>query len=353
MLKFILIFFISIISIDIAKCCEVDTAVIYYKYEKAGYYKVADRDQCDFFRMITSPDEGDSTYNVKEFFKDGHLKLVGKALPKLINNDGLIALQGDCISYFETGKRKCIIHYSNGNKEGDEYLFYPNGKIYALIKNPLIRPLHGGPKSWECYDINGNMVCIEGNGKWMLYDPEFKNVTLRGYVKNGERDGEWRGGIERSDSIKYRCIYKNGTLKSSVGYDKNGNAFPFKSDFEPAYYNIYNTGPFDFLRTLQSNLVLPKDEKGRKISADSVIISFIVEKNGKVSHFETLGEVNPDLRIAIKTALYKCKDWTSRKNYGVPVRSKIILSMKYLSKRLDKGIVDMVHYSEAQINDDE
>lgn len=349
MLKHFFSFLLLVTFVQIGKCSQIDTAYIFYKYDKVGYYKVEQREQCDFFVMITSPDEGDSTYKVKEFYRDGHIKLTGKALPKIANSDGLIALEGDCVNYFETGVRQSIVHYSNGYKEGNEYLFYPNGKKYALMKNPLMKGIYGHSKSWECHNSNGEMICKDGNGKWVVYDPGFKNIILEGLIKNGERDGEWRGGLARSDSIKYTCVYKSGSLKSSVGYDKNGKAYPFKNDVEPAHYY---SGPFYFLKSLKNNTILPKGSNGKKISADSVIISFVVEKDGQVSNFETLGEVTPDLKIAIKTALYKCKDWTPRKNFGVPVRAKVMFSMKYLSIHGNNNeIIDAINYSEKQIGD--
>ncbi|MBV8391028.1 MAG: hypothetical protein JO080_14580, partial [Mucilaginibacter sp.] len=148
MLKYFLSFLLLISFVQFGKCHQADTAYIFYKYDKAGYYKVEKREQCDFFVMITSPDEGDSTYNIKEFYKSGYIKLTGKALPKIANSDGAIALEGDCINYFEkTGIRQSIVHYSNGYKEGNEFLFYPNGKIYALLKNPLMKGIYRQSKS--------------------------------------------------------------------------------------------------------------------------------------------------------------------------------------------------------------
>lgn len=170
---------------------HIDTAIIYYRYVRSGFIKVRTRDSCDFVRMIAHPDSGDTRYNVKEFYKDGKIKLIGKASPRLVTGGGQIALDSNCISYFQNGNRQSFTHYKDGYKDGNEYLFYPNGKIYALKRNFLINGFYQDKiLNWECYDANGNIICREGNGKWLIYDKDFKNITVEGSVKDGLMEGE-------------------------------------------------------------------------------------------------------------------------------------------------------------------
>jgi antitoxin component YwqK of YwqJK toxin-antitoxin module len=347
--KYFLALFGCIIFANAAKCATADTAVFFYKYDLTGYHKVETKEFCDFFRVITSAEEGDNTYSIKEYYQDGHIKFVGKAPEKLLNNSGFISLEGECIGFFESGKRQSITHYQDGYIDGDEYLFYPTGKIYQLRKNPFMGGhRYSNTKYWECYDTDGKMLCKDGDGQWIDYDRGFNTIVLQGTVRNGEKDGEWHGRLLIPDSIKFTKVYKNGLIKSTVGYDKNGRAYPCEDDIELA---SYWSGPFNFLRAVQTNLVLPRDLKGKKMLADSVRISFIVEKDGHLTHFGTLQEVDPYLKLAIKTALYKCRDWTPRKNYGVPVRAKIWFSMYYKTYTTDRWFVDEIHHDEQQISD--
>ena len=82
-LKSLLVFLVSLSLVDAAECSTIDTAMIFYQYTEAGYRKVDSRELSDFFRMITSPDQGDSTYNVTDFYKDGHLKQIGSKFANL------------------------------------------------------------------------------------------------------------------------------------------------------------------------------------------------------------------------------------------------------------------------------
>ena len=117
-----------------------DTAFFYYKTNYFGHIrKVSTLDSADFVRAILAPDPGESFFNVKEFYRNGKIKFIGKTDPDVLNADpkktGVLFLTGDCINYFPSGKRQSITHYSRGQKDGDEYLFYPDGRIYCYLKN--------------------------------------------------------------------------------------------------------------------------------------------------------------------------------------------------------------------------
>lgn len=98
-------------------------------------------------------------------------------------------------------------------------------------------------------------------------------------------------------------------------------------------------------------MVLPRDSNGKKKSADDVFVAFTIEKDGHITHLETLTPVDPDLKNAIITAFAQCKDWTPRKNFGIPVRAKITLGLKYVTGFSDKMFIDEIFYGEDQIVD--
>lgn len=340
----VLIFLLlNIIRVN-ANC--IDTAIVYYKYIPNGYAKVATLDNADFIRMIYSPEQGETLYNVKEFYKNGTLKLIGKISEKFVTVGGEIALDGDCVYYDRNGKRQSIIHFKDGYKDGNEYDFYPNGKIYSVRKNSVEHGVLHSALDWECYDENGRLICKEGNGRWLVYDENFKAIVLSGLIKNGKREGEWVGNRMLIDSIKTMYNYKGGLLLSARSIDKTGKVYPFKADTEPAYYW---SGSFNFLKFILANLKLPKDTNREKISADDVIVSFIVEKDGHLSPPEMSADIDPRLKDAIAAAFSKSKNWTPRKNFGVPVRAKLTFSLKYIIDYVDEGFLHKIFYGEEQV----
>jgi antitoxin component YwqK of YwqJK toxin-antitoxin module len=330
MIRKILFAIFLALTIRVAKGKETDTIVVYLKNDLNGYRPVTNPDSADFFRMVLPPDSADDKYNIKEYYRNGKVKLIGKSEPLLDKfKFGLISLSGDCLRYYPNGNKESITHYTKDNKDGNEYLFYPTGRIYSCVKYFYDRT-RGSVRSlnWECHDANGEMICSEGNGDWILYDEKFENILVKGKVKHGNMDGEWIGKIANDDSIKYVYKYDRGDLISSVGYDKGGIAYPFILSTVAANYG----GNFPaFIDWLNSRLKMPKDDNGKKIPLDNVKISFIVEKDGSILYVETLGVVNNDLTQAITKVLSKCTGWTPTKLYGIPYKTRVTLPLKYLT----------------------
>ena len=301
-----------------------------------GYHTVNSLDSADFFRMILPPDPGDTKYNIREYYKNGQIKLMGKSDPiREKFKNGLVSFSGSCIRYYPNGKRESITQYFENHKEGLECIYYPNGSIYFTIKHSLShRNFDDEIQYWECYDNTGAMICSAGNGNWVVYDREYKNVLMSGKVKNGFREGEWDGKIINADSIKYVYKYEKGIVTSSIGYDKEGKPYPF------ALMNVaanYRGGFPTFINELNKYLKVPRGPDGKKIPLSNIRISFIVEKDSTTSHVETLGIMNQDLDKALAEALSNCRDWTPTRFYGIPYRTRVILPLKYFSESFMNG----------------
>ncbi|HEY8784784.1 MAG TPA: hypothetical protein VIM16_24375 [Mucilaginibacter sp.] len=331
--KTVLLILTSVFLINFAKGNGADTSIFYYKNDLQGSHRVNSIDEADYFRIILPPDSGDHLKNVKEYYKNGSIKFVGKFDPR--SNRGylgdIIRLNGDCVSFFPNGKRYNIAHYSDGDKEGNEYFFYPNGSIYCYMKH-LFKERAFKTFFWDCYDVNGSMICKTGNGKWIIYDESLKHILSSGDVKNGYAEGEWHGRTGDADSIKYMYIYDKGVIVSATGYDKAGVAYPFTKLAEKA---DYKDGAVNFVETFRSHLKLPKGPDGKKMFVDTVHISFIIEKDGQVSSFKVLGNVNDKLRNALAEAFAKCGGWSPSRYYGVPLRTEVIFPVDFISVYLD------------------
>jgi hypothetical protein len=329
MFKYILFIAANTVLLNTAKCQKADTSVFYFKNDANGIYSVSSLGDADFVRMILPPDSADTRVNVKEFYKNGQIKFIGKSdpQPKDKFKPGEILLSGDCVSYYPNGKKQSITHYSKGIKEGLEYLYYPSGTIYYVTKYVNAHGMAREQRmNWECYNTDGNIICSNGNGRWIIYDRWFKNVIFQGPVKNGSMDGKWMGNTMRADSIKYTCDYQMGTFIAGVGYDKNGAAYPFIMEKEPATYQ--KESMVAFLGDLRRNLDLPRGTNRKKMTTDTILVSFIVGKDGYVTNVETSGDTTAALSSAIKTAMNKCHAWTPSRYFGVPFRTKIVLQLK-------------------------
>jgi antitoxin component YwqK of YwqJK toxin-antitoxin module len=328
MLKYAFLFIMGIFVVNTAFCKTADTSMVFLRVFGEYTIKVMSLYEADYYRLILPPDSGDNRYNIKEYYKGGKLKLVGKLYSAASFRDRTSATatyDGECISYFPNGVKSSVSHYKNGNKDGIEYLFYPNGKPYCSMK-------YVQEKStmyyWEWYDADGNELCKDGKGKWVTYFDDYKTIKLEGQVADGEMDGEWHFITFKPDTIKYTSKYKKGFLISSIGYDKHGNAFPFQNQQERA---SYRSGQITFLEVLRSHIKIPKDINGKKMLMDTAHVSFIIEKDGRLDDFSILGNVDDKIKEAVFSGLGKCHGWNPERYFGVPFRTQIVFPLSEIS----------------------
>jgi len=328
LLRFILRLFLSFLIIFLfageVKSQSRDTIIVYYKNYADYPRQVSTLDSADYVRFVYPPDSSDNLYNISEYYKNGVLKFIGKLDAQSKTNT--LLLKGSCVSYYPTGKKQNIAYYEDGKKVDLEYFFRPDGTI-NYVKKWIAQAwdYSNSELLWKCYDDKGNQICDNGNGQWIIYDAECKNIILRGQIKNGLMDGEWHGFAMSDDSIKYVCKYNKGECISAISYS-NGVTYSFSTDKEIPTYR--GGDMFKFLYSLKAHLKLPNDVNGRKINIDTVHISFIIEKNGKLTHLEAIGDAGPKLNNALNLAVAKCGDWVPSKYFGVPLRTAVIVSLK-------------------------
>jgi len=320
MLKYLTLIVMIFGGAQKVKCQTADTVITYYKYFNGEVKQINTLDSADYITMTYPPDSSDSFYNIKEFYKNGRIKFTGKFSARIGN---VYFLQDDCVSYYPNGKKQDVSHYLNGKKDGFEYFFNPIGRVSNVIKWVEYAGANNLKFYWECYDLNGNMLCENGNGKWIAYDNDFKNILQTGQVKKGLLDGKLYGSTGRADSIKYICDYSNGFLRSGISYDKMGKSHVFTKERRIADYQ--NGGIFNFIDDLKSHLKIPKDPAGNEINIDTVQISFIVEKDGRVTGLKVVKNIDDRLATALNKAVAKCDLWKPGTYFGIPCREKIIM----------------------------
>jgi len=328
MYKSLLYLLIGLFFTHEAKCQSRDTVVTFFGRYADQVKKVSTLDSADFIRMIY-PDSSGNLYNINEYYKNGKLKFIGKfdKQATIDYNSNVLFLDGPGISYYPNGKRKNISNYIKGRKVGLEYFFKSDGHMCYVekwVEQPA--PYYNIKLYWECYDSNGNMICENGNGKWLDYNDDWTHVLLNGQVKNGSLYGEWIGKTWTADSIKYSINFKGGKLLSGIGYNKSGVSYPFKFITNSANYQGKKL--ITFIEILNDRLKLPKDESGKKINIDSVNISFIIDEEGQLTNLKVIGNTDPSLKKALDIAAAECGKWVPSEFCGIPFKTKFLLPLK-------------------------
>jgi antitoxin component YwqK of YwqJK toxin-antitoxin module len=334
MLKKLIYLIIISFSISDVYAQKRDTAIYYFRYDGTNNAKIVSTiDSADFVRMIVPADSSDTRPTIHEYYPNGVSKLIGKAYSNGEQSlkEAEVWFVGDVIAFYPDGKRKSIVGYKDGRKNGYEYIYYPSGKLWYRIKNEYETNTYTF-KSFmlDYYDNNGKIVCESGNGKWVIYDEDLKKKILEGAIVNGLQDGVWVGetGTTKEDSIKYTYRYKKGKFIGGEGFDRNGVAYPFNKESVMAECKWGAFGFIDILRRKTSGL---KDANGRKVSLNDVKVCFIVEKNGDISNPEVLGEIDGVVKEKIEVALLSMNPgkWSPSKYFGIPVKTKMTVPMQY------------------------
>jgi hypothetical protein len=321
------LYIIALVSLSTtAKAQLRDTSYYFIKEQGSFRFTVDSLANADFIRMIPPFKLKDDLTEIKEIYKNGVIKLVGKVKTSTINlKKGSGDLEGTCMNFYPTGKRRSITNYKEDSKTGLQYLYYPDGKLFMILNNIFKRNvLEDGYTIVDVYDKNGMQVCNKGTGIAIIYDKDF-NELIRGPVTDGYMNGEWHGLINEGTVGKYTHLYKNNLIVSGVGFESStGKFYPFQSDFEPA------TSPkslTSFVNKLKSRIKLSKGTSVTQKMIDSVEILFIVEEDGRLTQLKTNTPIPEELMLALKLAFEQCDKWTPVKLYGIPAQAQVTLNL--------------------------
>jgi antitoxin component YwqK of YwqJK toxin-antitoxin module len=290
---------ILIFSLLIFQSAQAQKDTLLYYMKNDGEI-VEQKATADYFALIVKPDAGNELFPVYEFYPNGKRKMIAASKVQSIDYQ----LEGTCMYFFQNGRRKAVITYKDGVPVGDEAEYYPNGKVYAISKFDGFKRL-----IIECRDSTGNVLAQNGDGKWLKFDPDFKQVVAEGPVAKGKQNGEWQE--TQGDSIKRTIVYSKGTVKSGISY-KNGKAYPFKEA-------IVKPDAKDFSKLSAIVMNYDKDLKNATTPGVNEII-FMVDIDGSISEPKIIRSMSPELGQLLVNELKTGPKWKPGLDYGIPTR---------------------------------
>jgi TonB family protein len=263
-------------------------------------------------------------YNIKEYYRNGKLKLVGKTSATTGS-----MLQGQCISFFPTGKRKSIATYSRGKPQGDVYNYYPNGKLYNVLTfannvintNDLMSP---GIIVKACYDTTGKVLLENGSGHLVSYDDDFKIILDEGDVNNGKKIGTWKG-YDTTDTITFTEQYELGKLIEGTGTNSHGKVEHYTQRQVSPEFPGGESGLSHFL---SKNIKYPPIAKKYNIQG-KVFISFVIEKDGSLDQIKVLREPGSGTGDEVMRVIQLSPNWKPGTRYGHVSKIKFTLPVNF------------------------
>ena len=272
-------------------------------------------DSADYMRIVSEPDPGSALYNVTEYYLNKNKKLIGKS--SAINPP---RFEGQCLTFYKNGVRQSIINYENGLLAGDQYDFYPNGKAWDVKEYPDNNGRYSDTSDnyliKECYDSLGTATVKNGNGYYKGVEGIFlSSVNEEGNVKNGKRDGLWKGD-DKTLKLTFNETYEDGKLITGTAtYDDGTTATYTAREVVPQF-----TGGLQaFGNYLAKSIRYPVDAR-EKYKQGRVIISFVVEKDGNIGNVTVAASVYPSLDAEAARAIKNSPKWIPGIQFGKPVR---------------------------------
>ncbi|HVW95621.1 MAG TPA: TonB family protein [Mucilaginibacter sp.] len=282
------------------------------------------RDSADFIRIVREPDSASTLYNVMEFYMNGKLKTKGKS--KQINPP---EFEGQCMTYYPNGQRKAISLFSDGLRSGPEFLFYPNGKPYLVREYHNDKEIEGDLRGYviqSCFDSLGTVLAENGNGYVKIHDDNFTGVIEEGELKNGHRDGTWKGYDGRIEA-SFGETYANGELIAGTATFADGSLSSYSKARLTAPY--FAGGKEAYYEYLNNNIIYPAYENTHDIGGTAVI-SFTVEKDGTVSDVEVEKSVTQRLDNEAIRVIKKSTHWKPGTAFGKPIRVKYHVPVSFI-----------------------
>ncbi|SDE54276.1 TonB family C-terminal domain-containing protein [Mucilaginibacter pineti] len=294
---------------------------VYYIKNNGKYVDV--RDSADYVRIVREPDSGTVLYNVTELYINGKRKLLGQS--KSIVS---ALYEGTCRTFYANGQRESIASYKDGEKNGEDFEYYPNGELYLqkTYQNNTTIDVRNDYQIKNNNDSLGKAQVTDGNGYFKGYDDKFAYIEEEGPVKDGKRDGTWKGEF-KDIHTSFTEIYDNGKLVNGTAIEKNGKS----SNYSGTRRKVpeFKGGVKAFGSFLSRHINYPARARENNVEG-SVILSFIVEKTGELSGIKVAKSVSAELDAEAVRVLKKSPLWTPGTQFGNPVRVSYSIPISFI-----------------------
>jgi len=297
---------------------------VYFLKDNGKY--VSTRDSADYIRILSEPDSGTKLYNLKEFYPSGKPKRIGKS-----SEIDFIVLEGQCVEFYSSGKRKEMATYRQGRTIDDVYSYYPNGKLYQVkqydnSKKGVYQGMDGGYTITACNDSTGRALVVDGNGYYLGFDDDFKYIFEEGKLKAGLRDGDWKGQrVYKTSKLTFTEQYDNGKLLSGQTVDSAGNIINYA---QRETLPEYNGGEQAFGNFLGRNIHYPVYAKEHHVQG-RVYLTFVVESDGTLTDMKAVRSPGGGLTEESLRVLRMSPNWIPGKQFGRPVRVQYTVPINF------------------------
>ena len=335
-------YFCFIVFLSISPLCFAQKQTT--TFIKANGQKTTSKDSALLIRTITDPRQGSNLYGFTEVFVSGEPFRTGKT-----SKADDILPEDNCTAYYPSGKKLSEIFYTNGLAQAGTF-YFPNGTVFKVSRFTHTTPDPTRPAVRQelittCNDSTGKALVINGNGYFVGYrpvmdkgnvidkrfvtkvtDPIYDNWLVNdfeeGEMKNGIKDGAWKGEM---GNVQYTEVYKKGKLVSGES-DKDGMHYHYEGDI--VHSAQFPGGMQAFYQFIGSTTHYPDSAKANNIQG-KVYASFVINKDGALTDIKILKSPGDDLSDETVRVLKLSPPWAPGNQRGVPVRQQFTVPVSY------------------------
>lgn len=267
--------------------------------------RLTDKEDYKYYKIVKNFDIPSETYDVKNYYRSGKLYGEGKTVDSLGFNK-----IGKFITYYENGNKKSEGNYNKSTPTGPYKTWHENGKLKMDAEYFETEKSVGNLRINQFYDANGKQIVKDGNG---IYEDESYNAKFSGNIKNGVKEGEWKGS-NTINNTTFVEIYEEGNFISGETTDANLKKYPYTKIMEsPEPYK----GIQDFYKFVSRNY-----NPGRITGPlkGKILLSFVVEKDGSVADIKVMKSLDEKLDREGIRVVKAYKEWKPGKIRGMFAR---------------------------------
>ncbi len=307
-----------------------------------------------FYRVIEDYYSEKDNYQIKDYYKSGHLLMAGSS-----KNKEEWYKEGEFISFYENGNKKSVSNYIKGRKTGSESEWFENGNkkidlnytnykldgpMQQYYENGQLKSssnftdglLDGKETKWyengnkkiegeyfrdkknntskfvinQFWDDNGLQKVIDGNGD---YEEINKNRYESGKVKTGLKNGVWKG-YDNNVGYTFEEIYADSKLISGTSIDINKIAHNYTlKELKPCPKKGMNDFYTHIAKTFKGPTI--PGLKGK------VFVKFIIENDGSIKDIKVLRDTGYGSGDEAIRAVSSYKDWSPGEQRGIKIRA--------------------------------